>query len=97
MKIKILREASDDLTAGFHFYEGQSPGIGRYFVRTLFADIDSLSLYAGIHPRYFGDYHRMLSKKFPYAVYYRVESEVVVVYAVIDNRRNPAELKERLK
>ena len=97
MKIKILREASDDLMAGFHFYEGQSPGIGRYFVLSLFADIDSLTLHAGIHPRYFGDYHRLLSKKFPYAVYYRVESEIVVVYAVIDNRRNPAELRIRLQ
>ncbi len=51
MKIKILEEAGQDLIDGFTFYEAQESGLGDYFLDSLFSDIDSLQLFAGIHPR----------------------------------------------
>ena len=50
-----------DLRGGFRFYEKQQAGLGSYF-------LDSLLLYAGIHAEHFGKY-RLLSERFPYAVY----------------------------
>lgn len=96
MKIKILASASQDLIDGYLFYDKQSEGIGGYFLNTLFSDIDSLIINAGIHPIYFERYHRLLSKRFPFAVYYRVENGVVLIYAVLDCRRNPAWIRKRL-
>jgi hypothetical protein len=49
MKIKILESANQDLREGFDFYESQETGIGNYFLETLFSDIESLRLFAGIH------------------------------------------------
>jgi len=49
VKIEILAEAKEDLLLGYHFYEAQSPGLGSYFLDSLFSDIDSLLLCAGIH------------------------------------------------
>ena len=49
MKIKILDSALEDLQTGRQFYENQVEGVGEYFFDALFADIDSLALYAGIH------------------------------------------------
>jgi len=72
MKVQILDEAKDDLFDGFRFYERQSIGLGDYFLETLFTEIDTLRLNAGIHSKHLG-YHRLLSRRFPYAVYYRVE------------------------
>ena len=51
MKVEILGPAEDDLVDGHRFYEMQDPGIGDYFLDTLFAEIDSLQLYAGTHPK----------------------------------------------
>jgi len=82
---------------GYWFYEKQSAGIGEYFLDTLFSDIDSLIINAGIHPVHFETYHRLLSKRFPFAVYYRVVGESVLIYAVLDCRRNPAWLRDKLK
>jgi hypothetical protein len=62
MKIKILSSASQDLMDGFRFYEKQSEGIGIYFLDSIFSDIDSLIINAGIHPEYFDNYYRLLSK-----------------------------------
>lgn len=96
MKIKILASASADLIAGYKFYEKQSKGIGDYFLDTLFSDIDSLVLTAGIHPVHFSHYHRLLSKRFPFAIYYRIDNQTALVYAVLDCRRNPAWTRKKL-
>jgi hypothetical protein len=96
VKIVNLTTAQEDLSQGSTFYEDQSAGVGIYFLESLFSDIDSLSLYAGIHRRVFG-FHRLLSKRFPYAVYYTVEAETVFVWAVLDCRQDPGKIRERLK
>ena len=96
MNIKILDEAQEDLTQGFHFYESREPGLGSYFIDCLFSDIDSLFIYAGIHQVVFA-HHRCLSKRFPFAIYYSVEKELVRVHAVLDCRRNPSWIRKRLK
>ena len=96
MKIKILSSAVEDLYDGRLFYGRQGDGLGEYFFDTLFSDIDSLALYAGIHIKIFG-YHRLLSRRFPYAVYYKIDGDIVVVYRVLDLRRHPARIRESLK
>jgi hypothetical protein len=70
-------------------------GVGDYFQDCLFSDIDSLVLYAGIHRQVFG-FHRLLSKRFPYAIYYRVQGDIVLVFRVLDCRRDPQQLRESL-
>ena len=95
MKIEILDSAEEDLIDGFKFYENKSPGLGDYFLDSIFSDIESLRIYAGIHTLYFGCY-RLLSKRFPFAIYYRLHNKKIRVYAVLDRRRSPAWTRNRL-
>src|ERR1019366_10442671 len=96
MRIELSDEAEQDLIDGAASYDLREPGIGNYFLDCLFSDIDSLSFAGGIHPVIHG-YHRLLSKRFPFAVYYEVDGLVVRVRAVLDCRRNPAGIKRRLR
>jgi plasmid stabilization system protein ParE len=96
MRIEVLDDAKDDLIDGFRFYEDQVSGLGAYFLDSIFADIDSLLLYAGAHRIVFGS-HRATANRFPFAIYYRVEGEVVRVRAIIDCRRNPTWIRRRLE
>jgi len=48
-KLRILDIAEADLLSGYQIYESQTSGIGSYFLATLYSDIESLRLYAGIH------------------------------------------------
>ena len=97
MNIKLLSPAWEDLSGGRSFCEKQGDGLGEYFFDSLFSDIDSLTLYGGIHPKFFG-YHRMLSKRFPYAIYYKLEGDlVIVVWRVLDLRRDPKKIRQSLK
>jgi len=94
-KIEILDEAEADLIEGYHFYEAQADGLGSYFLDSLFSDIDSLLIHAGLHAVVFGC-RRCLSKRFPFAVYYSVDGELIRVHAVLDCRRNPSWTLTRL-
>jgi plasmid stabilization system protein ParE len=97
MKLQILTSAFNDLADGRDFYEKQGAGLGNYFLDSLFSDIDSLMLYAGIHRKIFG-FHRLLSKRFPYAIFYQMEmDDTVVVFRVLDLRRNPRKVRVALK
>ena len=53
-------------------------------------------LIAGVHQVTYG-YHRSLSKRFPFAIYYSIEQDLVHVHAVLDCRRNPSWIRKRLK
>ena len=96
MKIRILESAKQDLIEGYSFYEMQEIGVGNYFIASIFSDVESLKLFAGIHNTYFDKYHRLLSKRFPFAIYYRVIDNEVQIYAILDCRRDPAWIKKRL-
>ncbi len=85
----------EDLAAGRKFYDRQEEGVGDYFFDSLFADIDSLAIYAGIHAIYFG-YHRLLAKRFPYAIYYKIIDKKAVVFRVLDCRRDPKRIRNML-
>lgn len=87
--------ALEDLDRGRRFYARQRSSIGNYFLDALFSDIDSLELYAGIHMKVF-DFHRLLAKRFPYAVYYRVDGETCIVFRVLDCRQEPEKTTEEL-
>ena len=69
--IQILTDAENDLYTGRDFYDQQGEKLGNYFWDSLLSDIESLVIFAGIHPKRFG-YYRMLSKRFPYAIYSEV-------------------------
>jgi len=96
MTIEILDLARDDLIKGYHFYERREQGVGRHFLENLYSDIDALELTGGNHRKVYRDFHRALSKKFPFAVFYTVEDEVVRVRAVVDCRRSPTWITEHL-
>ncbi|MFK8012575.1 MAG: hypothetical protein AB8B80_11075 [Marinicellaceae bacterium] len=97
MIIKVNSSAKKDLKDGYSFYEKQEITIGSYFLDSLFSDIDSLKITAGIHQITFNKYYRLLSKRFPFAIYYTIQNNTIHVEAILDCRRKPAWIRERLK
>jgi hypothetical protein len=96
VKIEILDLAEQDLLDGFRFYESQAAGAGNYFLENIYLDIESLHQYAGIHLKPHRNFYRLLSKRFPFAIYYTVENDTASIQAVVDCRRDPEWIKQRL-
>jgi hypothetical protein len=96
MNVVVLEDAAADLEAGKVFYERREAGVGEYFQTSLLSDLSSLALYAGIHKKHFG-FHWMLSKRFPFGIYYELEGDTAFVYAVLDLRQHPPALRSILQ
>jgi hypothetical protein len=96
VRIEILDQAELDLREGFHFYEAQQSGLGKYFLDSLDSDIELLHRSAGIHLKPHRSYFRLLSRRFPFAIYYTLSDETVFIHAIVDCRRDPARLKRKL-
>ena len=96
MRIAVTESASDDIPEGYLFYESQENGLGSYFETSILSQIRSLQIFAGLHEIHFDNYYRMITRHFPYAVYYRIEGDVVLVYAVVDTRRSPEWISDKL-
>ncbi len=97
MRVRIEAAARNDLIDGYCFYERSEQGVGDYFLAMLYSDIESLRILGGIHSKEYKNLHRALSRKFPFAIYYTVDNDEVVVRAVLDCRRRPSWIRERMK
>ena len=97
MTIEILDKAEDDLVNGFAFYDAQQTGLGAYFRESLSSDIESLRIHGGVHRVVYRNFHRALSKRFPFAIFYTVSGNTVFIHAIVDCRRKPAWITEHLK
>ena len=95
MIVVISDEAEADIADGSWFDELRQAGVDGYFHSCMVADIDSPSVYGGIH-KVVNGYHRNLSVRFPFTIYYRVDDQTVTVAAILDSRREPTWIRRRL-
>ena len=95
--ILVLRpEAESDLTSGFHWYEEQLPGLGSEFLAIVREQLDRIldrpEAYPRVHPRL----RRSLTTRFPYAIFYLVRKDALVVVAISHQAQHPDHWKTRL-
>jgi hypothetical protein len=95
-RVVVLEEAAEDIERARDFYDQQEDGVGSYFTDSIIAEIEGLGLLHGLHATHFG-FHRMLSDRFPFGIYYRETSEATEVFAVLDLRRDPVWISAALK
>ena len=96
MKVELTASAEEDLLDGFHFYERQQQQLGNYFLDSLFADIDALVFFAGIHPKPYQNLHRSHGSRFPFSIYYRLAEGTATVVGVLDSRQDPTRVLAKL-
>ena len=96
MEVGILKSAQNDLRRGFRFYEMSQIGAGAYFVKTLIFEAQTLEITAGIHCKQ-GNLFHVMSKKFPYRIYYQISDSIVYVRAILDARQDPSTIQQREK
>jgi plasmid stabilization system protein ParE len=87
--LRFLSPAETEMVAAARYYEAQSRNLGRRFLRHLQETVDSIVAfpYAGTAVR--GDIRRRLVRQFPFAVFYSVAPEEILIIAVMDLRRDP--------
>lgn len=92
----VMREAAAaDVRGAVRWYEAQTPGLGREFLRSVRALLASMEREPRLYPVGEGAIRRALLRRFPYALYFMLEDDAVVVVACLHVRRDPAEWQGR--
>lgn len=82
--------------AAYGWYEDKAVGLGAEFLRGFYAHAAALQRTPLIFPKIHQDFRRGLLQRFPYACYYRVDGEFVIVYGAFHCARDPSAVNESL-
>ena len=97
MKYRLLirRQAKSDLRHAARWYEGQSSGLGREFVAEVEAALNRIVENPLQYQTIYRDVRRAIPRKFPYGVFYRLERNDLVVFAIVHLHRDPTSWQDR--
>ena len=90
MPVVVRPAAAADIDEAFLWYERQRAGLGNEFLAAVQSAIDNVVAHPTMYPVIHRETRRVLVPRFPYAIFYRVYGEVVVVVACLHGRRDPS-------
>ena len=95
-RVWLLSAALADIEAARQWYEAQRPGLGDEFVDAVDDAMESVLAFPAAYPVDYRDARRFLIERFPYCLYYRLESDTVVVVSCLHAARDPEQRRRRL-
>ena len=87
--------ANLDVAAAYRWYENERVALGLEFLDHLETTYDRITDDPFQYQELNSGIRRALLRRFPYAVYFSVEGDVVVILAVLHASRDPAEWQRR--
>ncbi len=93
--VRLREEADRDLSEAASWYEGQQPGPGHEFLDQVSATLAAIGENPGSYPVVHRNTYRALLGRFPFAVFYRLFEQEVVVLAEMHASRHPASWQVR--
>jgi plasmid stabilization system protein ParE len=95
LRVVFRRAARDEFEDAAAWYESQRHGLGDQFFSEIGESIENAAERPKQYPVVFADVRRTVCRRFPFAVYFRVRGDSLVVLAVFHGRRDPAAWKRR--
>jgi hypothetical protein len=93
----FLPEVEDDAIAGYAWYETKSLGLGEEFLRMFYACAGGLTSNPLLYRKVYGEFRRCLLRRFPFAIYFVVKGERVIVIGLFHCARGPRIVGTKLR
>jgi hypothetical protein len=94
LKVQLTRSARKDISGTAQWYEGQREGLGRKFLDRVDEALGRIGLNPLGYPKFSGENRRCNLETFPYALFFKIKDEVIVV-ACLFGGRDPKIIRER--
>ena len=94
-RVLFLAEARLDVLDIFRWYESERKGLGKVFREALRQSVQHIRQAPLASPVVYKDLRRALVDRFPYAVFYRVESGAILVVGVFHGHRDASTWQQR--
>jgi plasmid stabilization system protein ParE len=93
----LTEKAQEDLDDAYQWYEDQEQGLGKEFIRCIDAKIAKIKRYPLHHQVVQSDrVRRALTNRFPFSIYFVDDEEIIVIFAILHQKRSPDFWKSRL-
>lgn len=95
----ILRfhpDVEGDLLKIYSWYEEKLVGLGDDFLQIFYSSTKLIMENPLQYSKIYKNYHRYLLRKFPYALYYIIKDNLIIVMGVFHHGRDPRMIKSTL-
>ncbi|MCW3124471.1 MAG: recombinase [Bacteroidetes bacterium] len=93
--VDFLDDFHDDLINSFRYYEKQAPGLGDELLMSVDATVNYISRHPLHYQKIFLETRKANLKRFPFAVFYLVHKDKILITAVMHLFRDSKEWKLR--
>ena len=95
MRVVVRPDAQAEISAARDWYEERRAALGDDFIGELNAVIARIAERPTLYPRVRGEVRRAVLRRFPYAAYFRVLGDEIIVLAVVHGHRHPRVWRSR--
>ena len=95
--VSFRPKAELDLVDAISWYRDIHEGLGDEFLARVEEALDRIRHFPEAYPIVEEDVRRVLTRRFPYGLFYFLDEESIVVIAVLNNSRDPGEWQSRLR
>ena len=86
----ILRpEAEADALEAYRWYNEQLPGLGEEFLTEVDRALETIRANPEAPRKLHREFRRVLTRRFPYAIFYAVQPDRIPVFAILHTAREP--------
>ena len=93
--LRLAPAASRDIVDAYNWYEEQQPGLGEQFRAELNVAFALVQQFSEAGPAVHGDLRRLLVRRFPYAIYYRLTESDVIIRGCLHLHSSPSRWRRR--
>lgn len=93
--LTVRKEAELDISENFNFYEEHRLGLGHDFLLCVDAAISKIERNPLLYKKIHKDLRRIAIERFPYRIFYLVQSQHIVITAVFHVRKDPVSWEHR--
>jgi plasmid stabilization system protein ParE len=87
-RVSTRPAADTDLREARNWYEQQRPGLGDEFLVSMADTFARLEESPERFPVYYQGFRRVLTERFPYKVFFRIEGDAVIVFRILHAARD---------
>ena len=96
-ELHFLPDVEEDAISGYVWYEEKAQGLGEEFLRTFYACASKIQRNPFFASEVYREFRRSLLRRFPYAIYYRVRGDEVIVFGLFHCARDPRSITSKLR
>jgi len=96
-QLRFHSAIEEDLASNYNWFEQKQLGLGNDFLNEFYSITESIEIRPYLNSILYNNIRRKLMKKFPYAIYYVIQGNFVLIIGVFHFARNPRLIQSSLK